>query len=304
MADQAPPPAAATAPEVKKNSLALVLLYNHNYEKNIPRLENLYASRFSVILHLMPFYTGTQKNVISVYENSYRFHGYITQARQALLHTGCDTFVVAADDLLIHPDLCEKTLLNALDIPPDSCYLPLRPLVPDLFHHLFYWGPAKHGLKFFHNARGSEGIRFLPDREEALALISRHLPHYSPVAPASYFFRNVPPDRDLPQQLPYPLCSAYPDFCILRRPMLPLFAHYCGIFSSLNLFVGIALATALAFSTEKIATLFGNGYTGMTNWRGARQEFRLLYDARLDKLLQEFPHTAAFVHPVKLSEWK
>jgi len=55
---------------------ALILIYNHRYDKNIEILEKIYSKRFSVIFHLVPFYDGNRDNVIPVYENSYYFEGY------------------------------------------------------------------------------------------------------------------------------------------------------------------------------------------------------------------------------------
>lgn len=60
--------------------IALLVLYNHRYDKNIPRIEKLYEGKFSHIFHLMPFYDGDHPNVFPVYESSYYFQSYIAQA--------------------------------------------------------------------------------------------------------------------------------------------------------------------------------------------------------------------------------
>lgn len=287
-----------------KNSVALIFIYNHNYEKNIDRLENIYAEKFTTILHVMPFYTGIKKNVVPVYENSHRFQGYITQSKQALLDTGCDTYVFAADDLLLNPDLRDVTLLDALGIPPAYCYLPF--CAPNSLKT--YWFHSIKMLKFIENSSGTEGMMFLPDHDGALKLLSRHFPQYSSIVPTSTFFQEeLPVEANVPKkiQLPYPLLYSYSDFCIITRPVLPLFAHYCGIFSAMNLFVEIALPTALAFSTSKVATVFGNGYVSKQFWISEElNAFKLQYDCCLDKLLHDFPRNTAYIHPVKLSEWK
>src|SRR5205085_6532757 len=64
-------------------SPALVIIYNHQYDENIERLEHLYKRRFGSIFHLVPFYRGSRSNVVPVYENSHYFQGYIAQAFRA-----------------------------------------------------------------------------------------------------------------------------------------------------------------------------------------------------------------------------
>ena len=61
------------------NKVALIIIYNHKFDRNIDILENIYKDRFSNIYHLVPFYTGDKSNVISVYENSHYFQGYVAQ---------------------------------------------------------------------------------------------------------------------------------------------------------------------------------------------------------------------------------
>ena len=61
------------------SDVALIIIYNHRYDKNISVLEKLYNSRFSDIYHLVPFYDGNKTNVIPVYENSFYFQNYVAQ---------------------------------------------------------------------------------------------------------------------------------------------------------------------------------------------------------------------------------
>lgn len=43
--------------------IALVIIHNHRYDANIPRLDEIYKSRFSHIFHLVPFYDGNYVEV-------------------------------------------------------------------------------------------------------------------------------------------------------------------------------------------------------------------------------------------------
>lgn len=65
---------------MNENKLALMVIYNHRFDKNIELIEKLYSPSFSNIFHIIPFYDGNKENVIPVYESSYQFEGYISQA--------------------------------------------------------------------------------------------------------------------------------------------------------------------------------------------------------------------------------
>lgn len=52
------------------DKIALMVIYNHRYDNNIPIIEDLYNNKFSHIYHIVPFYDGDKRNVISVYDSS------------------------------------------------------------------------------------------------------------------------------------------------------------------------------------------------------------------------------------------
>src|SRR6267142_2302156 len=85
------------------STAALVVMYNHKYEKNIPTVEAIYRGRFEDIFHLVPFHTGTQSNVIPVYENSHFFQGYIAQGLRSFFRPHFTHYIFAADDLVLNP---------------------------------------------------------------------------------------------------------------------------------------------------------------------------------------------------------
>lgn len=83
--------------------VALVLIYNHQYNENIEKLEAIYGPRFDQIYHLVPFYEGDRPNVIPVYEKSHYFQGYIAQAFSSFFSAHYDHYLFVADDLLLNP---------------------------------------------------------------------------------------------------------------------------------------------------------------------------------------------------------
>ena len=42
----------------------LVILFNHKYEKNLNTLRSIYCDKFDMIRFIMPFYYGTDNDVI------------------------------------------------------------------------------------------------------------------------------------------------------------------------------------------------------------------------------------------------
>ena len=64
---------------VNHNRVSLIVIFNHKFEQNINLLRKIYDGRFSNIFFILPFYKGNDEDVISVYESSYSFQGYIYQ---------------------------------------------------------------------------------------------------------------------------------------------------------------------------------------------------------------------------------
>ncbi len=86
--------------------IALVIIHNHRYDANISRLDEIYKNRFSYIFHLVPFYNGDKNNVITVYENSHYFQGYVVQAYERLTTEGnFNHFIFIGDDLILNPQI-------------------------------------------------------------------------------------------------------------------------------------------------------------------------------------------------------
>ena len=104
--------------------IALLVVYNHRFDKNIPVIERMYRDRFTYIYHIMPFYDGKKENVIPVYENSYYYEGYIAQAYFCLKDKGFTHFFTIADDMIINPSINENSLFEVTGIPDDYCYIP------------------------------------------------------------------------------------------------------------------------------------------------------------------------------------
>ena len=105
------------------------------------------------------------------------------------------------------------------------------------------------------------------------------------------------------RQLAYPLVGGYPDLVVVPAAHIEEFCRYCAALAEVQLFVAIAMPTALALSCAKINThedipLWGWHYWPHQSWNAMRAS----HDERqLDNLLENFPEECLFIHPVKLS---
>jgi hypothetical protein len=318
--------------------VALVIIYNHKFEKNIDKLEEIYKEKFSHIFHIMPFYTGKKENIITIYDHSYYFQGYVAQAYQNLKHRGnFDHFMFIADDMILHPELNEDTYENFLQLDKETSFI-------TNIHDLETQGNSKYPLFFLHQAlffklpqqgSGLEILNDLPTYNEAIELFKKKgfdepyflaehvysLPKRTdfashPLGTYKYRKRKKEVQNILNQKKikpNYPLVCGYSDFFVISNKNMDKFALYCGIFAACRLFVDYAMTTSMLLSCDKIKTekdLNRKGYV-MTGDGGPdhplyenQPEFEQKYNFSLDKLLTNFPNNAIFVHPIKLSKWK
>ncbi|MBN8650204.1 MAG: hypothetical protein J0L67_02190 [Cytophagales bacterium] len=93
------------------SKVALIIIFNHKFEKNLPALKNIYQERFEDIYFVIPFYAGSETNVIPVYDHSYYFQGYIAQALKFISHK-FDHYLFIADDLFLNPAINQSNYSN------------------------------------------------------------------------------------------------------------------------------------------------------------------------------------------------
>lgn len=128
------------------------------------------------------------------------------------------------------------------------------------------------------------------------------------------FFGDAPKeetDRFLEQnkgrQIPYPMAWGYVDmFCVSRNKLFE-FSRMLGIFSAMNLFVEIAIPTAIVLTEEREnVVLFCElqKYECQAFWNEAKKVFVDRYNMDFQNLCEHWDKRWLFVHPVKLSQWK
>ncbi len=316
------------------SNVALVILFNHNYEANIDKLQKLYQPRFSNIFFIMPFYRGTNPNVISVYENSFYFQGYIAKALEKLSVHNFDHYMFVGDDLILNPAINEHNYKDSFQLQENTGFMPDLFLLTDLAQtspnrpFAPYWPGVVDALKFRVKQRGIEISKFLPSYEDAKNKLQRHGFTFTPKLPLQFIMsplKKLPvtkadfeykkrPIRSYQKNLSYllfnrtlhyPLLGAYSDLCIVPNIAVKDMIAYCGTFAALNLFVEVALPTAFAFSVPEIKTEADLSSRGLTLWNPITVgDFEKKYQSDINYLFQNFPGNTLYVHPIKLSRWK
>jgi hypothetical protein len=302
--------------------VALIIIFNHKYEKNIDLLKRIYGKRFTDIYYIMPFYSGNVENIIPVYENSYFFQGYIAQAFSRFYREDYDYYYFIGDDLLVNPSINESNLHEIFKLDGREAFISQFIQL----HKTKYWQWTREAVEYRLKRKGTELYNELPSFERALSKFKLHglelgrlkfsqvyrfklnkwsderfskyvtLPtwvkHY-----AIYFINGNRFSLD------YPLCGAYSDTFLVPAYAIKSFSTYCGIFAASELYVELAIPTALILSCDKILTEGDIEWKGKTFWSKIDvDEFLEKYND-INQLQADFPEKCLYIHPVKLSRW-
>lgn len=286
--------------------IALLVVYNHRFDKNIERVNQLYAHRFSHIFHIMPFYDGECPNVIPVYESSYCFSGYLAQAYAHLRRGGFTHFFVIADDMIINPAINEHSLWEKIGLDYQDVYI--DEIVCFQNGGKRWWRRILDALDYTPHQLGVELKGILPTKEEAQRRFDFHHLPYTPI-PRKELLRN-PRKKDFIKmltkncELQYPLVRAYSDILLIPGDVMPKFVQYCGAFAATRLFVEMAIPTALVLSADSIKVGSDTRLSPGAMWTEDDMSTLESYHRSLSNLLENFPSEKLYLHPIKLSQWK
>lgn len=295
---------------------ALLVVYNHRYNKNIPIIDKMYEGVFSHVYHLVPFYDGTQENVIPVYASSAHFQSYIAQAYTHLRKEDFTHFFVVADDMLLNPAINEENYHQKIGLGEDECYIdelwPLQDKRNSMQYKAMQFKVKQHYLEI-------ESI--LPSQEEAR---KRFAEYGLPIGPMPMPRLTLRHDklRTLRYQikclllyfinirrrnLNYPLIKAYSDILVIDAVTMPRFCQLCGAFAAGGLFVELAIPTALVLSTTRLKTRKDTSMGGMALWPAESdndKEYLDSFNNSIDAVRKSFKEDQLYIHPIKLSKWK
>lgn len=301
--------------------VALIIIYNHQYNKNIEVLEKLYGHRFSNIFHLVPFYKGTKKNVISVYENSYYFQGYVSQGLSSFFNEEYVHYFFIGDDLLLNPKINENNYTEYLKL---DGYTSFVPGFMSLHKLDFIWSHTNDALKYNLSPYGIEAKSMMPSFEEAILLFKKfnlevdflkfeqlyQKPNFeysiqSLKRLAGYKVKKIKSKLKKEKfKLSYPIVGSYSDIFVVSSNSIKEFCLYTGVFAATNLFVELAVPTALVLCAEKIVTEKDLDLKGKALW--SKEDYEILdkFNYNLTSLQNNFPKNHLYIHPIKLSIWQ
>jgi hypothetical protein len=304
-----------------RNEIALIVIYNHQYNKNIDVVEAIYKNRFTHIFHLVPFYTGNKSNVIPVYENSFYFEGYVAQGFHRFFHERFRHYFFIGDDLILNPIIDENNYAEIFKLKKDTCFIPDIVL---LHKEKGFWHRQIDAFRYWIHVKGVEAEAIVPSFIEALEIFRKQGLEIQPLSfdqvnekqvfPEKleirklyqYFFYKLSrlKNHKRPYLLAYPLVGSYSDIFVVSAAVLPRFCHYCGVFAATNLHAELAIPTAMVLTAEDIKLEKDLELAGNALW--TEEDFEILkpFGSNLDLLLEKFPAKHLYLHPVKLSKWK
>jgi hypothetical protein len=288
-------------------------------------LEKIYSPRFSNIFFLVPFYDGDNPRVIPVYESSYYFQSFFAQGFHRFFKEEFTHYIFTGDDCILNPSVNENNFLEQTGLPAGS------DMIPEFiqFHNLKNggWWHTKKAIDFFNNRGGAEIKNELPSKDEALKRFTHHglemkaltarnifgpgkisfLNWWKSILYKQFYLRvkwkNYRKNGKI--ELPYPAVGSYSDMFVITDNSIREFCRYCGILAATGLFVEIAIPTALVLVSKKITLEKELKLNGKALWsRTEVEEVENSNQKSLTSLLNNFPVSQLYFHPVKLSKWK
>jgi hypothetical protein len=294
--------------------ICLSFIFNHQYEKNIPKLREIYGDRFSTIKYLSPFSTYMDDDgIIPIYETSINFQGYIAQSYK-YLPNDCDYYVFCADDLLLNPDFNENNILDKLNCKNTSYIKYLNPI----WEHSFAWHKFEECNSYPNEGCNIDYPSLLPSRIELLEKYKEFGIHYRNINLENFrgiHDKTITRDRiwsglkyliktNYKRYVHLPLIEGYSDFIIIPSQSLKSFCHYCGIFSAMNIWVDAAVATAMILSSDQIRTEKDHSYKGTEIWNENELRLKTIRSKnKLEQIIRLFEDDEFYIHPIKLSKF-
>jgi len=313
------------------SKVALIIIFNHRYDKNIERLEKIYEGKFSYIYHLVPFYDGVKENVIPVYGRSIFFQGYIAQGFKTYFNGKYKHYFFIADDMILNPAINENNYQTFFNLDNETSFV--SELIP-LHNRTDAICPSSNGFwigtlsAYFYKLKQKyvEISNEIPNKDEAAAKLKLQEIILKPIEKKNLFGKPTIFPRTLGDKarmlawlfttflhpfkrkfkLPYPLISSYSDIAIISSATIKEFCHYCGVFEATCLFAEVAIPSALVLAAKtKIRTEKDLNHRGRALWQVKKDYMYLEKKFKtLNDILENFPPDYIYLHPVKLSKWK
>ena len=272
-----------------------------------------------------------EQNIIPVYDNSIYFQGYVAQGFHHYYQEDAPHYIFIADDLMLNPLINENNYTDYFNLSENSAFM------EDLIHldRLFApgaWAWSAGGYEFNKDIPGLEEMRELPsavDANKKFQELGLRAANFNPKADGiipgiKLSFLVVSSRKSLkylairivqirnkikPYKPSYPLIRGEADIFIVPRSTIHKFCHYCGIFAAANLFVEIAIPTAMALVSDEIRLekdiINKTGLNYITSDVIASKVAHILAQHGNDpeKLFNNWQSEYLYIHPIKLSSW-
>jgi hypothetical protein len=315
------------------NHASAVFIFNHRFERNIGKLDEIYGERFPKRTYLMPFARSERADVCRITESSWQFSGHVAQGAAAFIDDEATHYVFISDDLILNPRIDAWNIARELSLDASTGYI--KSLAP-LDSVRYQWHrslPASIALR--RNGDGFDWRAELPPEEEARAKfagmgLQDHPSKMRSLSEAKHALTKLLPAAGYlaapwavklhGKPSDYPLLMGYADFFVVPAEAIRRFTHYCGVFAALDIFAEIAVPTALALAVDLVKTELKPGerfndplaarqpdfeWQGIEFWDPAETPvFAARFGNDRDRLMKEFPEEYLYVHPVKLSQWR
>jgi hypothetical protein len=296
--------------------VCLCVMFNHKYEANVPKLREIYKKRFSKLVFLMPFYRGTERDILPYYANSFYFQLCVTQNLKALKAIDAKHYIFIGDDLILNPIVDEWNAISYLRAGVDAVSIPP---VTDLHSWPSTWTRALDIARLSENACGVEWRGLLPKYEDMAervkTIVGSHrvdITHFCDEL--ARLGHKLPEERPLIVDPPYPCLAAYSDIFVIPKAFLDDFAHYAGITGAMKLFAEVAIPTVSLIVSERLnfipfinynpnATDVDLSGKGIAYWGKDIDEFSAACELKLVNAFAGPRSDALFIHPIKLSKW-
>lgn len=315
-----------------KSAAHAVFIFNHRFERNLDKLDEMYGGRFPERTYLMPFARSDRADVCRIVETSWHFSGHVAQGLSAFVDEAATHYVFISDDLVLNPRLDATNVARELGLDAETGYIKSLAPIDALRYEWHRSLPATIALR--RNGDGFDWRAELPPEAEARARFAamglgdrlatprtfgqmrRAVTELLPAAgyltaPWAVKMYRTPTD--------YPLLMGYADFFVVPAGAIRRFAHLCGVFAALDLFAEVAIPTALALACDRVMTELAPGarfddpaaprlpdrpWRGVEFWQpDETPAFASRFGNSRRRLTDEFPEDHLYVHPVKLSQW-
>jgi hypothetical protein len=276
-------------------------------------LKQMYEERFEKIYFLVPFYDGKRTDVISVFESSYQFQGYVSQAMHHIEKGDITHFLFIGDDLILNPNINQNNIETFFHNDQKSCMPQPKPLFK--FRGWRYRERGFNAYQAFHSYSGTEYKDKILTAEEAFNRVDVPRTQFT-FNLGMFFCKDSKRDQfkffiQYPKHIfglvkginmDYPLYGGYSDIFMIRADEIDQVAYTFGVFAAMRLFVEIAIPTAMKILCSDLQEIPGNNIVMWTDEE--KKTFSEKYNYSLKSLFEQWPEDCNYIHPIKLSKWK